>query len=122
MKSQIKRPQLWHITNPETHFLSLDLHHKVIDEVQEETRSHTDRKPPGVGRRRGRGREDGPPGRQNSLSSKATFYPKFENEKSNQENYGILDNQTQIFQEHSKETHMLCAETLRLKDKLRFKW
>ncbi|KAI5425016.1 hypothetical protein KIW84_030988 [Lathyrus oleraceus] len=32
---------------------------EVIDKVQEETKSRTDRKPPGVGRGRGRGREDG---------------------------------------------------------------
>ncbi|EPS71391.1 hypothetical protein M569_03371, partial [Genlisea aurea] len=31
---------------------------EVIDKVQEETKSRTDRKPPGVGRGRGRGRED----------------------------------------------------------------
>ncbi|KAL5136554.1 putative U6 snRNA-associated Sm-like protein LSm4 [Glycine soja] len=37
---------------------------EVIDKVQEETKSRTDRKPPGVGRGRGRGREDGPGGRQ----------------------------------------------------------
>ncbi|GMH25963.1 hypothetical protein Nepgr_027806 [Nepenthes gracilis] len=36
---------------------------EVIDKVQEETKSRSDRKPPGVGRGRGRGREDGP-GRQ----------------------------------------------------------
>ncbi|XP_023535667.1 sm-like protein LSM4 [Cucurbita pepo subsp. pepo] len=36
---------------------------EVIDKVQEETKSRTDRKPPGVGRGRGRGREDGPGGR-----------------------------------------------------------
>ncbi|KAG2402930.1 Sm-like protein [Vigna angularis] len=36
---------------------------KVIDKVQEETKSRTDRKPPGVGRGRGRGRDDGPGGR-----------------------------------------------------------
>ncbi|KAK2388427.1 heat shock cognate 70 kDa protein [Trifolium repens] len=34
----------------------------------------------------------------------------------------IFDNQTQIFQEHSKEPDMLCAETLRLKDKLCLPW
>ncbi|KAL3644773.1 hypothetical protein CASFOL_009953 [Castilleja foliolosa] len=34
---------------------------EVIDKVQEETKSRSDRKPPGVGRGRGRGgREDGP--------------------------------------------------------------
>ncbi|PIN11319.1 Small nuclear ribonucleoprotein (snRNP) [Handroanthus impetiginosus] len=32
---------------------------EVIDKVQEETKSRSDRKPPGVGRGRGRGREDG---------------------------------------------------------------
>ncbi|KAF2315001.1 hypothetical protein GH714_037497 [Hevea brasiliensis] len=32
---------------------------EVIDKVQEETKSRTDRKPPGVGRGRGRGREEG---------------------------------------------------------------
>ncbi|KAL3648020.1 hypothetical protein CASFOL_008988 [Castilleja foliolosa] len=32
---------------------------EVIDKVQEETKSRTDRKPPGVGRGRGRGREGG---------------------------------------------------------------
>ncbi|KAK8630774.1 hypothetical protein V6N13_079550 [Hibiscus sabdariffa] len=38
---------------------------EVIDKVQEETKSRADRKPPGVGRGRGRGgREDGPGGRQ----------------------------------------------------------
>ncbi|PQQ14553.1 hypothetical protein Pyn_35067 [Prunus yedoensis var. nudiflora] len=38
---------------------------EVIDKVQEETKSRSDRKPPGVGRGRGRGgREDGPGGRQ----------------------------------------------------------
>ncbi|WJX71217.1 hypothetical protein P8452_55232 [Trifolium repens] len=42
------------------------------------------------------------------VTYQATFYPKFENEKSDQENYGILD--------------MLCAETLRLEDKLRLQW
>ncbi|KAL0420021.1 UNVERIFIED_CONTAM: putative U6 snRNA-associated Sm-like protein LSm4 [Sesamum radiatum] len=31
---------------------------EVIDKVQEETKSRSDRKPPGVGRGRGRGRED----------------------------------------------------------------
>ncbi|XP_057428226.1 sm-like protein LSM4 [Lotus japonicus] len=36
---------------------------EVIDKVQEETKTRTDRKPPGVGRGRGRGREDGPGGR-----------------------------------------------------------
>ncbi|XP_022926289.1 probable U6 snRNA-associated Sm-like protein LSm4 isoform X2 [Cucurbita pepo subsp. pepo] len=36
---------------------------KVIDKVQEETKTRADRKPPGVGRGRGRGREDGPGGR-----------------------------------------------------------
>ncbi|KAJ6880022.1 U6 snRNA-associated Sm-like protein LSm4 isoform X1 [Populus alba x Populus x berolinensis] len=36
---------------------------EVIDKVQEETKSRSDRKPPGVGRGRGRGREDGPGGR-----------------------------------------------------------
>ncbi|KAJ8444046.1 hypothetical protein Cgig2_020892 [Carnegiea gigantea] len=36
---------------------------EVIDKVQEETKSRSDRKPPGGGRGRGRGREDGP-GRQ----------------------------------------------------------
>ncbi|KAK7270207.1 hypothetical protein RIF29_23190 [Crotalaria pallida] len=37
---------------------------EVIDKVQEETKSRTDRKPPGVGRGRGRGgREEGPAGR-----------------------------------------------------------
>ncbi|KAL6515986.1 hypothetical protein OROGR_019291 [Orobanche gracilis] len=33
---------------------------EVIDKVQEETKSRSDRKPPGVGRGRGRGREDVP--------------------------------------------------------------
>ncbi|CAK9178019.1 unnamed protein product [Ilex paraguariensis] len=33
---------------------------EVIDKVQEETKSRSDRRPPGVGRGRGRGREDGP--------------------------------------------------------------
>ncbi|RAL52636.1 hypothetical protein DM860_007404 [Cuscuta australis] len=37
---------------------------EVIDKVQEETKSRTDRKPPGVGRGRGRGREDNVAGRQ----------------------------------------------------------
>ncbi|KAK1558649.1 hypothetical protein Q3G72_005070 [Acer saccharum] len=38
---------------------------EVIDKVQEETKSRADRRPPGVGRGRGRGsREDGPGGRQ----------------------------------------------------------
>uniref|UniRef100_A0A2N9EC26 Sm domain-containing protein n=1 Tax=Fagus sylvatica TaxID=28930 RepID=A0A2N9EC26_FAGSY len=37
---------------------------EVIDKVQEETKSRSDRKPPGVGRGRGRGRDDGPGGRQ----------------------------------------------------------
>ncbi|KHG14969.1 putative U6 snRNA-associated Sm-like protein LSm4 [Gossypium arboreum] len=37
---------------------------EVIDKVQEETKSRADRKPPGVGRGRGRAREDGPGGRQ----------------------------------------------------------
>ncbi|ESR57540.1 hypothetical protein WN944_017044 [Citrus x changshan-huyou] len=37
---------------------------EVIDKVQEETKSRSDRKPPGVGRGRGRGREDGAGGRQ----------------------------------------------------------
>ena len=32
--------------------------------------------------------------------------------------YGIVDNQTQFFHEHSKETNILCVETLKLKDKL----
>ncbi|XP_024975873.1 sm-like protein LSM4 [Cynara cardunculus var. scolymus] len=32
---------------------------EVIDKVQEETKSRSDRKPPGVGRGRGRAREDG---------------------------------------------------------------
>lgn len=32
---------------------------EVSDKVQEETKSRSDRKPPGVGRGRGRGREDG---------------------------------------------------------------
>ncbi|KAL9275986.1 putative U6 snRNA-associated Sm-like protein [Drosera capensis] len=32
---------------------------EVIDKVQEETKSRSDRRPPGVGRGRGRGREDG---------------------------------------------------------------
>jgi len=37
---------------------------EVIDKVQEETKSRSDRKPPGVGRGgRGRGREDGSSGR-----------------------------------------------------------
>ncbi|KAF7152308.1 hypothetical protein RHSIM_Rhsim01G0284100 [Rhododendron simsii] len=36
---------------------------EVIDKVQEESKSRTDRKPPGVGRGRGRGREDGTSGR-----------------------------------------------------------
>ncbi|KAG5567718.1 hypothetical protein RHGRI_003048 [Rhododendron griersonianum] len=36
---------------------------RVIDKVQEESKSRTDRKPPGVGRGRGRGREDGTSGR-----------------------------------------------------------
>nr|KJB49934.1 hypothetical protein B456_008G146200 [Gossypium raimondii] len=37
---------------------------EVIDKVQEETKSRADRKPPVLGRGRGRGREDGPGGRQ----------------------------------------------------------
>uniref|UniRef100_A0A803NQM6 Sm domain-containing protein n=1 Tax=Cannabis sativa TaxID=3483 RepID=A0A803NQM6_CANSA len=37
---------------------------EVIDKVQEETKSRSDRKPPGVGRGRGRGRDEGPGGRQ----------------------------------------------------------
>ncbi|CAL1357302.1 unnamed protein product [Linum trigynum] len=36
---------------------------EVIDKVQEETKTRSDRKPPGVGRGRGRGREDGAGGR-----------------------------------------------------------
>lgn len=36
---------------------------EVIDKVQEESKSRTDRKPPGVGRGRGRGREDSTSGR-----------------------------------------------------------
>ncbi|KAK4491104.1 hypothetical protein RD792_001826, partial [Penstemon davidsonii] len=36
---------------------------EVIDKVQEETKSRTDRKPPGVGRGRGRGRDDSASGR-----------------------------------------------------------
>ncbi|CAA0828200.1 Sm-like protein LSM4 [Striga hermonthica] len=32
---------------------------EVIDKVQEESKSRSDRRPPGVGRGRGRGREDG---------------------------------------------------------------
>ncbi|KAF3454531.1 hypothetical protein FNV43_RR04979 [Rhamnella rubrinervis] len=37
---------------------------EVIDKVQEETKTRSDRKPPGVGRGRGRGREEGGGGRQ----------------------------------------------------------
>ncbi|XP_015875093.2 sm-like protein LSM4 isoform X1 [Ziziphus jujuba] len=37
---------------------------EVIDKVQEETKSRSDRKPPGVGRGRGRVREEGPGGKQ----------------------------------------------------------
>ncbi|KAI3448574.1 hypothetical protein Pfo_005239 [Paulownia fortunei] len=36
---------------------------EVIDKVQEETKSRSDRKPPGVGRGRGRGRDDSAAGR-----------------------------------------------------------
>ncbi|KAJ4966538.1 hypothetical protein NE237_018387 [Protea cynaroides] len=37
---------------------------EVIDKVQEETKSRSDRRPPGVGRGRGRGRDEGAGGRQ----------------------------------------------------------
>jgi hypothetical protein len=43
--------------------------------------------------------------------------------KGNVDGSGVgVDNQTQIFQEHPKETDMLCAENLRLKDKLCLQW
>ncbi|XP_039048366.1 probable U6 snRNA-associated Sm-like protein LSm4 [Hibiscus syriacus] len=46
-------------------YLRLRVPDEDIDKVQEETKSRADRKPPGVGRGRGRGgREDGPGGRQ----------------------------------------------------------
>ncbi|KAK7827584.1 putative u6 snrna-associated sm-like protein lsm4 [Quercus suber] len=42
----------------------IDVLHKVIDKVQEESKTRADRKPPGVGRGRGRGREEGGGARQ----------------------------------------------------------